>query len=46
MQALIYYFAPKYMYNYDTIINDDMLPMWLIKRCKLKYRKIGKQNYW
>lgn len=22
-----------------------MLPMWLIKRCKLKYRKIGKQNY-
>jgi len=33
------------MYNYDTIINDDMLPIWLIKRCKLKYRKIGKQNY-
>jgi len=27
MQTLIYYFAPKYMYNYDTIINDDMLPM-------------------
>lgn len=27
IQALIYYFAPKYMYNYDIIINDDILPM-------------------
>lgn len=23
-----------------------MLRIWLIKRCKLKYHKIGKQNYW
>lgn len=45
MQVLFYYFAPKYMYNCDTIINNDMLPIWLIKRCKLKYYKIGKQNY-